>query len=139
MIVNLVLDGNMHITATESNGHKTYFDTVPEVGGENTAAAPMVVMLQAMAGCSMMDVAAILRKKRKTITELKMEVEGLRADKHPKVYTKVHLKYTLVSPDAEQKDLDRSIELSQNTYCGASAMFKQSGCEVTYEGILINQ
>ncbi len=136
MKVNLVLTENMHITATDAYNHKTEFDTVPEVGGENRASAPMVVMLEAMAACSMMDVAAIIRKKRKTIKELRIEVEGERANQHPKVFTKVHLKYFLKSPDAEMNDLERAIELSQSTYCGASAMFKRSGCEVTTEAHL---
>lgn len=136
MKVNLLLTEDMHIVATDAYNHKTEFDTVPEVGGKNQASAPMVVMLEAMAACSMMDVAAIIRKKRKTITELRIEVEGERANQHPKVFTKVHLKYFLKSPDAEMKDLERAIELSQNTYCGASAMFKRSGCEVTTEAFL---
>lgn len=136
MKVNLTLTDNMHITALDHYGHKTEFDTVAEVGGENKASAPMVVMLEAMAACSMMDVAAIIRKKRRTITELKIEVEGERAAQHPKVFEKVHLKYFLKSPDAEMKDLERAIELSQNTYCGASAMFQRSGCKVTTEAHL---
>ncbi len=138
MQVNLTLDKNMHIVATDSNGHITNFDTVPEVGGENTAAAPMTVMLQSMAACSFMDVVSILRKKRKQVDGLKMEVEGRRAEKHPKVYETVHLKYILQSPDAEIKDLERAIELSQTTYCGASAMFQRAGCIVTTEAIIEN-
>lgn len=136
MKVNLVLNENMYIIATDAHNHKTEFDTVPEVGGENKASAPMVVLLEAMAACSMMDVAAIIRKKRKTITELRIEVEGERASQHPKVFEKVHLKYFLKSPDAEMKDLERAIELSQKTYCGASAMFQRSGCLVTTEAHL---
>lgn len=138
MKVNLTLTENMHIKAVDHYGHITEFDTVPDVGGENKASAPMVVMLEAMAACSMMDVAAILRKKRKTIVELKIEVDGERANQHPKVFEKVHLKYYLKSPDAEMKDLERAIELSQSTYCGASAMFKRAGCIVTTEAILEN-
>ncbi|MGB9702358.1 MAG: OsmC family protein [Candidatus Kapaibacteriota bacterium] len=137
MKVTLTFDKNMHIIGSDKEGHITHFDTVPEVGGENTASAPMTVLLEAMAACSFMDVLAILRKKRKQIDGLTMEVEGTRADKHPKVYTKVHLKYILKSPDAELKDLERAIELSQTTYCGASAMFQRSGCEVTTEAVIL--
>lgn len=136
MKVNLKLVEKMHIVAKDSNNHITEFDTIESVGGENKASAPMVVLLQAMAACSMMDVAAIIRKKRKTIVELKIEVEGERAAQHPKVFETVHLKYLLRSPDAEMKDLERAIELSQTTYCAASAMFKRSGCKVTTEAHL---
>ena len=129
----LKLDRNMRIIATNDLGLETVFDTHPSVGGEDTAATPMEVMLQAMGACSFMDVISILRKKRKEVKDLHVHIEGERAKEHPKVYVKVHLVYELFSPDAELKDLERSVERSQTKYCGASAMFKAAGCEVTYE------
>jgi putative redox protein len=97
------------------------------------AATPMEIMLQSMAACSMMDVLSILEKKRKNITSLHVEVIGDRADEHPKVFTSVLLKFYLKSTDAELKDIERSVELSQQTYCSAAAMFKRSGCDVKTE------
>ena len=93
-------------------------------------------MLQAMAACSFMDVVSILRKKRKTVTSLIVNIEGERAEEHPKVFTKATLKYELTSPDAALKDLERSIELSQDKFCGAAEMFRKSGCEVNWEATL---
>ena len=133
MKATLKLDRNMRIIATNDMGLETVFDTHPSVGGEDTAATPMEIMLQAMAACSFMDVISILRKKRKEVKDLHIHINGTRADTHPKVYTKVHLEFVLFSSDAEMKDLERSVELSQTKYCGASAMFKAAGCEVTYE------
>lgn len=133
MEVKLELDRKMRIIGDDGRDHETIFDTVPKVGGEDTAATPMSVMLQAMGACSFMDTISILRKKRKQVDNLEIVIEGERANEHPKVFTKVHLSYILTSPDAEEKDLQRSVELSQDKYCGASAMFKQSGCEVTYD------
>lgn len=133
MEVKLELDRKMRIIGDDGRDHETIFDTVPKVGGEDTAATPMSVMLQAMGACSFMDTISILRKKRKQVDNLEINIEGERASEHPKVFTKVHLSYILTSPDAEEKDLKRSVELSQDKYCGASAMFKQSGCEVTYD------
>ncbi len=129
----LKLDRNMRILATNDLGLETVFDTHPSVGGEDTAATPMEIMLQAMGACTFMDVISILRKKRKDIKDLHISIDGVRGDTHPKMYTKVHMVYELFSPDAELKDLERSVELSQTKYCGASAMFKAAGCEVTYE------
>ncbi len=137
MKVNLKYLGNMKLEGTNSDNHKTYFDTHKELGGEDSAATPMEIMLQSMGACSAMDVIAILRKKRKTIDGLSIEIFGERADTHPRMFVKVHLKYILKSSDAEEKDLQRSIELSQSTYCGAAAMFRAAGCEVTYEMELI--
>lgn len=132
----LKLDRNMRIIGENSEGLQTIFDTHPNVGGENTAPTPMEVMLQSLGACTFMDVLAILRKKRKQIDDLKIYLEAERAKEHPKVFTKVHLIYELKSPDAEQKDLERVIELSQQTYCSVSAMFKRAGCEVSWEAVL---
>ena len=133
MKANLKLDRKMRIIGTNDLGLETIFDTHPGVGGEDTAPTPMEIMLQAMGSCSFMDVISILRKKRKQVDGLNISLDGERGDKHPKMFTKVHLVYELESPDAELKDLERAIELSQATYCGASAMFKAAGCEVTWE------
>ncbi|MCL5991423.1 MAG: OsmC family protein [Bacteroidetes bacterium] len=136
MEINLRLDRNMRIIGTSELGFETVFDTHPSVGGEDTAPAPMEVFLQAMAACSFMDVVSIIRKKRKEVIGLDIKAEAVRATTHPKVITDVHLTFVLTSPDAEQGDLDRAVELSQKTYCGASAMFQRSGCKVTWETII---
>ena len=133
MKATIKLDRNMRLIGINEKGHETIFDTVPAVGGEDTAASPMTIMLQSLAACSTMDVLSILRKKRKTIDEFWVDMEAERADTHPKVFTKVHLIYNLKSPDAEEKDLARSVELSQDKYCGVSEMFRKSGCEVTFK------
>lgn len=137
MKVNLKLIGDMKIEGSDSDNNITYFDTKKELGGTESAATPMSVMLQSMVACSIMDVSAILRKKRKTIESLDVEVEGIRAEQHPKVFTNVKLIYKLKSPDASFDDLIRAVELSQTKYCGASALFKAAGCEVVAESVLL--
>ncbi len=136
MEVNLRLDRNMRIIATNKLGMEVIFDTDPKVGGENTAPKPMEVFLMAFGACTFMDVISIVRKKRKTVTAMNVKVEGHRATEHPMVFVKAHLVYELVSPDATEEDLNRAIELSQEKYCSASAMFKAAGCEVTWEAII---
>lgn len=136
MEVNLRLDRNMRIIATNKLGLETVFDTHPNVGGEDTAPPPMEVMLMSLGACTFMDVISIVRKKRKTVTSMNIKITAERATEHPMVYTKVHLVYELISPDAAIEDLNRAIELSQTKYCAASAMFKRAGCEVTWSAIL---
>lgn len=133
MKVQLRLDRKMRIIGTNDAGLETYFDTHPDIGGEDTAATPMEIMLQAMGACSYMDVISILRKKRKQVDSLDLTISGNRAATHPKVFENVHLNFVLTSPDAELADLQRATELSQTTYCGASAMFQRSGCNVTWD------
>ncbi|MFA5511655.1 MAG: OsmC family protein [Candidatus Kapaibacterium sp.] len=134
MIVTLKLNKNNSLTASDSEGLITNFDASKSHGGTGVGSSPMVVMLEAMAACSFLDVLSIIKKKRKQVDDLQIIVDGKRAEEHPKVYETVHLHFILTSPDAEQNDLERAMELSQTKYCGASAMFQRSGCKVSWDG-----
>ena len=48
----------------EVDGHKIYLDTSLEHGGKNTGPRPKPLMMIALAGCTGMDVAAMLKKMR---------------------------------------------------------------------------
>lgn len=125
-------DGAMRLVGVNENGKKTAFDVMPENGGAASAASPMEVFLQSAAACSGMDILSIIRKRRKTVTDLRIEIEGERAEEHPHVYTSIAVKYILVSPDTTESELTRACELSQDQYCSAFAMIKRSGCAVSW-------
>jgi putative redox protein len=84
-------------------------------------ATPMDALLAALVGCTAMDVASILRKKRQSATAYEVDVEGDRADEHPRVYTAIRVEHR-VRGAVEPEALRRSIELSATRYCPASAM-----------------
>lgn len=136
MKVTVKLDEGMRLIGENSRQHQTIFDTVEELGGKNSAPTPVEVAVQSLGACTAMDVLSILRKKRKTINNFSITLHAERANEHPKVVTNVHLIYFLDSPDAEMKDLERAIELSQEKYCSVSAIFKKAGCEITWEAKL---
>jgi putative redox protein len=125
-------DGAMRLVGKNETGNVTAFDVTSENGGNGSAASPMEVFLQSAAACSGMDILSIIRKKRKTVTDLRIEIEGERAEEHPHIYTSIAVKYILVSPDATEGDLTRACELSQDQYCSAFAMIKRSGCAVSW-------
>lgn len=132
----LQLDGVMRLVGTNETGRTTAFDVSAEHGGNDSAASPMEVFLQSAAACSGMDILSIIRKKRKTVGNLRIAIEGERAEEHPHVYTSIHVRYILTSPDATEADLRRACELSQDQYCSAFAMIKRSGCAVSWEATL---
>ncbi len=129
-------DNGMRLAGSNERGQVTYFDADPSVGGHDTAPRPLEVFLQAMMACTAMDVLSIVRKKRKTVTAFRLTAEAERAAEHPRVFTRIHLRYELTSPDATEQDLVRAIELSQSTYCSASIMVRRSGCQITWEAHL---
>jgi putative redox protein len=112
------------ITATTGSGFPLRFDTAStEEGG--IGASPTETVLGALAACTAMDVASILRKKRQPFRTYQIEVTGERAEAHPRVFTAVTIEHQLTG-DVTGEAVRRSVELSATRYCPVSAMLSAS-------------
>lgn len=133
MHANVEWKGNMKFVGIADSGHPVEMDTVPAVGGEDTATRPKELILDGLAGCTAMDVISILRKMQVPPEAFRVEVDADLTEDHPKVFKTIHLKY-FVKGNVPEDRLKRAIELSQDLYCGVSAMLRK-GAEITYEYI----
>ncbi len=96
-----------------------------QVEGRPVAETPKHLLLQSVAGCTGLDVVAILEKMRVPLpANFRIEVEAPLSGEHPKVFTAFALTY-LVDGDIEAEKLIRAVTLSQEKYCGISAMFRK--------------
>ena len=106
----------------ESAGHSIVIDGAPGFG-RDTGMPPMHLLLLGAAGCSAMDVVHILKNRmRKDVTDLRVEVNAEQADEHPKVYTRIELKYLVKGQGLKDKDVRRAIEMSNTKFCSAAIM-----------------
>lgn len=117
--------GNMAFEA-EVNGHTIVLDAVPEVGGENRGPRPKPLMLAALAGCTAMDVISILKKMRVPVEKFNVRVHGDLTDEHPKHFYKMHVVYEFTGQNLPMEKLQRAVQLSQDQYCGVSAVYKKT-------------
>ena len=114
----------------ESAGHSIVIDGAPGFGGD-TGMPPMRLLLLGVAGCSAMDVVHILKSRmRKPLTGLRVQVDFERADTHPKVYTKIALKYLVKGRGLKEKDVRRAIDMSNEKFCSAAIMLSKAA-EIT--------
>lgn len=104
------------------------FDLASPGGAEG--GSPMEFLLAGVAGCTAMDVVHVLRKMRQPLKGLVIEISGVRADEHPKVYTTVEIVYVVQGEGIDSEAVEKAIRLSQETYCSASIMFKQAGVTI---------
>jgi putative redox protein len=93
---------------------------------ENPSLAPMELVLIALAGCTGMDTADILRKKRQAVETLEVRVRGTRTEDHPRVYAGIEVEYILSGKDLQEEAVARAIELSTTKYCSVGAMLSPS-------------
>ncbi|HVZ84933.1 MAG TPA: OsmC family protein [Terracidiphilus sp.] len=87
--------------------------------------SPMEAVLMALCSCTSVDVVGILKKKRQALTGLRVSAEATQAETAPKVFTKIHLTYT-VSGRVSRKAAEDAVALSKNKYCSVSLMLSKA-------------
>ena len=103
-------------------GFRIDLDAEESVGGVDAGPQPPRLLLLALAGCTAMDVISILRKKRQHVSGFSVEVQGSRADQHPRVYTRIEVLYRVRGQNIDPQAVARAIELSATRYCPVIAM-----------------
>lgn len=114
------------------SGHSVVMDGAPEAGGRNLGIRPMEMVLIGLGGCSAFDVVQILRKGRQDIAGCTVALEADRAETVPKVFTRIHLHYTVAGRGLDAAKVARAIRLSVESYCSASAMLGKTA-EISHD------
>jgi putative redox protein len=112
-------DGERFV-GSASSGHAMVVDADRQ---RNTAPGPMELVLIGLCACTATDVVSILRKKREPFAALEVRAEAERATTPPTVYTAIKLIYTVSGP-VSRKAVEDAVRLSEEKYCGVSAMLK---------------
>jgi len=118
------IDKHSLVARGESN-HWVTIDDKPDAG-HGAGSSPMELMLMSIASCTAMDVISILKKRRAKLYDLEIEIDGERRDEHPRFYTDIHIKYLLRGKGLKVKDVERAINLSEEKYCSAIGMVKNT-------------
>ncbi len=117
---------------SEVNGHKIVLDAVESVGGKDRGPRPKPLMLLALAGCTGMDVVSILKKMRVELDDFSVEVEANLTEEHPKQYDEIKVIYKFWGKDLPLEKLGKAVNLSDERYCGVSAVYKKA-LNMSYE------
>jgi len=114
------------------SGHAVVMDGPTDSGGRNLGVRPMEMLLLGMGGCTAFDVVYILGKARQPVTDCVVELEAERAEKPPKVFTRIHVHFVISGDDLSEKQVARAIQLSAEKYCSASIMLSNT-VEITHD------
>lgn len=116
----------------ELEGHRFLVDADDSVGGTDQGPRPKALMLSALAGCTGMDVVAILGKMQMPYDRFEIDIEGATTDQHPKVYNDVTVVYRFWGAELDLAKIEKAVKLSQDKYCGVAATLKHTA-SVGYE------
>lgn len=131
MKARIKLVEGMTFVAESGSGHAVVVDAAPDVGGRNVGARPMELVLMGTGACSAIDVMHILRKARQAVTDCLVELDGERAEKDPKVFTRISMRYVVTGRGLDPAHVERAVKLSKEKYCSATIMLAEMA-EITY-------
>ncbi len=115
-------DAGMAFVAETASGHLLTMDGAVDGGGRNLAPRPMETVLAGTGGCTAYDVVLILQRGRHQVSGCTVKLSAERADTDPKVFTRIHMHFTVSGKGLSEAVVARAIQLSHEKYCSASAM-----------------
>jgi len=117
----------MGFLAETGSGHVLVMDGAPDAakpenGGQNLAPRPMETLLAGAGGCTAYDVVLILKRGRHDVRGCSVKLSAERAETDPKVFTKIHMHFSVTGKGIPAAAVERAIAMSHEKYCSASIM-----------------
>src|SRR5437763_726485 len=111
----------MGFLAETGSGHVLVMDGAPdeakpENGGRNLAPRPMETVLAGTGGCTAYDVVLILKRGRHDVRGCSVKLSAERAPTDPKVFTKIHMHFTVRGRKLPAPAADDAIPRSAGEY-----------------------
>ena len=130
-------DGMTFLAETGSN-HVVAMDGAPDGGGRNLAPRPMEMVLLGTGGCTAYDVVVILKKSGQDVRGCEVKLASERAATDPKVFTRIHMHFTVRGRGLKRNVVEHAIRLSHEKYCSASIMLGKTA-EITKDFAIIEE
>jgi len=126
----------MGFVAETGSGHIVNMDGAPDAvkpenGGQNLAPRPMELLLAGTGGCTAYDVVLILKRGRHAVEGCSVKLTSERADTEPKVFTRIHMHFTVKGRNLPASAVERAIAMSHDKYCSASIMLAKTAAITT--------
>ena len=131
-------EGGMTFLAETGSNHLVTMDGAPDGGGRNLAPRPMEMILVGSGGCAAYDVVVILKKSGQDVTGCEVKLESERAATDPKVFTRIHMHFTVRGRGLKRNLVEHAIRLSHEKYCSATAMLGKTA-EITKDFAIIEE
>ena len=127
---------HMGFVAETGSGHVLTMDGAPDAakpenGGANLAPRPMETVLAGTGGCTAYDVVLILKRGRHDVRGCSVKLTTERAETDPKVFTKIHMHFTVTGKGIPAAAVERAIAMSHDKYCSASIMLGKTAAITT--------
>jgi putative redox protein len=127
-------EGGMRFVARTGSGFEITMDN--EAGGSGPRPTEMLAV--AIGGCTGMDVASILDKKRQRVSRYAIRVEAVQRNAHPHAFRRLVITHEVEGPAVDVEAVARAIELSATRYCSVSIGLAAGIAELHHRYVVIS-
>jgi putative redox protein len=120
MMTKLIWKSELSFIGQNADGLTTTID-----GNKESGPSPMELLLEAVGGCSAIDVVLILQKMREPFDRLEVALEGERNGTEPKYFTAITARFEVWSDNLSDDKVARAINLSFAKYCSVFHSLRQ--------------
>lgn len=114
-------EGGYRFTHHDACGHAIVTDAPTSPHAPFEGFQPADLLISALARCTGIDVADILRKQRQDLRGLEINVRGVQEPEPPWPFREVHMEFVARGCDLDPAKLERAIHLSEIKYCSVGA------------------
>jgi len=137
MKAKVTLIDKLQFSAVADSNHAIILDAGKDMSYDQ-GSRPKELVLIGLIGCTGMDVVSLLSKMRVPFKDFTVSAEAETTTEHPKIFSKIHIVYTIIGDGIDEAKVEKAIKLSQERYCGVTAMLEKSS-EITHSYHIENE
>ncbi len=134
MKAKVTLIDKLQFSAVSDSNHAIILDAGKDMSYDQ-GCRPKELVLMGLIGCTGMDVVSLLRKMRVPYKNIKVSADAEISTEHPKIFTKIHIIYTIIGDNIDESNVEKAITLSMERYCGVTSMIGKSA-RITHSYII---
>lgn len=138
MKVKVTQKSDFHFIGTgEDFSGQLPIDAAAHVGGKGRGFRPPGLLMYSIASCMGIHTYEALHKADKTAEGVEVETDGERREEHPKIYTKISLRFRMRGKDLTDKDVQDAIRTALTKTCSIAVMANMVApitCEYRVDG-----
>lgn len=128
----------LQFTGESGTKHEIIMDADAKYGGTDKGMRPMELLLVAIGGCSGMDVASVLQKKKQRLSGIEIKVNGTNAESYPQKFTEIELEFIIRGKDISEQAVKKAVESSMDKYCSVKATL-EGAAKINYRYTIIGE
>ncbi|HEX3019985.1 MAG TPA: OsmC family protein [Chitinispirillaceae bacterium] len=118
-----LLNDRLHFNGIVENNQPVSIDYTPPLG-DNLGYTSLELLLLSLGSCMGSSILTLLRRMRKDIHGLTMNIRGIRRNEHPTGFKTIFIEIYITTSNATDADIAQVLKMSEDKYCPVWAMVK---------------